>query len=116
MSYQSSPGRPCSRIVLSVAVLFLLLPLTIRAQNDGADLFKSKCAACHGANGDGNTAIGKNMKLRDLRSDDVQKQSDAELKMITSDGKGKMPAYKGKVTDDQINQLVLFMRSLAAKK
>jgi len=38
----------------------------------GADTYKAKCAACHGATGAGDTAMGKNLKLRDLGSADVQ--------------------------------------------
>jgi len=63
-------------------------------------------------NGSGDTAMGKAMKLRDLRSPEVQKQTDAELTKITADGKGKMPAYKGKLTDAEITALVAHMRAL----
>jgi mono/diheme cytochrome c family protein len=86
-----------------------------RADNPGETLFKQKCAACHGADGKGETPMGKNFKLRDLGSEDVQKQTDAELTAITENGKGKMPAYKGKLTDDQIKQLVGYIRSLKKK-
>ena len=57
--------------------------------------------------------VGKGMKLRDLRSPDVQKQTDAELYTIICCGKGKMPGYQGKLTDDQIKQQVAYIRSLA---
>ena len=101
---------------LSALVLFFSSSLVTQAQDDAAALFKAKCAVCHGANGDGSTAIGKNMKLRDLRSAEVQAQTDAQLKTITCCGKGKMPGYQGKLTDDQIAQLVSYIRTLAAKK
>ena len=52
--------------------------------------FKAKCAMCHGADGKGKDA----MKTRDLSSADVQKQSDADLSAIITNGKGKMPPYK----------------------
>jgi cytochrome c553 len=94
-------------------LLFFSVPAW--AQGDGASLFKAKCAACHGADGKGDTSMGKAMKLRDLGSDDVQKQTDAELTEITANGKGKMPAYEGKLTDDQIKQLVGYIRSLKKK-
>jgi mono/diheme cytochrome c family protein len=100
---------------LAAAVLSLLA-VPLHAQGDGAALFKTKCAACHGADGSGDTAMGKTLKIRDLRSADVQKQTDAELTEITTNGKGKMPAYKGKLTDDQIKQLVAAIRDLAKKK
>ena len=96
--------------------LLLCLPLPASAQGDAADVYKAKCAVCHGTNGDGNTNVGKAMKLRDLRSSEVQKQTDAQLYTITCCGKGKMPGYQGKLTDEQITQQVSYMRTLAAKK
>jgi mono/diheme cytochrome c family protein len=104
--------------VFPVALLFagvLLFSAPLRAQ-DGAATYKAKCAVCHGADGSGDTAMGKSMKLRDLRSEDVQKQTDAQLIEITANGKGKMPAYKGKLTDDQIKQVVAAIRDMAKKK
>ena len=78
----------------------------------GKDAYQKKCAMCHGADGKGETPTGKSMKLRDLGSDDVQKQSDAQLIDITANGKAKMPAYKGKLTDEQIKDVVAFIRTL----
>jgi len=69
--------------------------------------FKAKCAGCHGADGKGKDA----MKTRDLSSADVQKQSDADLTGIISNGKGKMPAYKT-MTPDQVKDMVAYIRSL----
>jgi mono/diheme cytochrome c family protein len=46
----------------------------------------------------------------------VQKQTDAELTATITNGKNKMPAYKGKLDDAQIKQLVGFVRELAKKK
>jgi cytochrome c6 len=45
----------------------------------------------------------------------VQSQSDAQLTDIVTNGKNKMPAYKGKLTDDQIKGLVAYIRGLAKK-
>jgi mono/diheme cytochrome c family protein len=89
----------------------LLFAMPAKA-DDAAALFKGKCAGCHGADGKGDTSMGKVLKLRDLGSADVQKQSDADLTGIITNGKEKMPAYKGKLTDDQIKQVVAFVRSL----
>jgi cytochrome c6 len=101
-------------LVLAVAA-FLGLATPARAQNEGANVFKAKCAMCHGADGKGDTSMGKALKIRDLSSSDVQKQTDAELTTIISDGKGKMPAYKGKVSDADIKHLVEFIRTLKKK-
>lgn len=100
---------------LLLAALTLVMSAPVQAQ-DAASLFKSKCAMCHGPDGGGDTPTGKAMKVRDLRSADVQKQTDAELTGIITNGKNKMPAYKGKIEDAQIKQLVAFVRDLAKKK
>jgi len=94
--------------ILTVAAI--ILPATLAAA-DGAALYKAKCAMCHGADGSGATPMGKSMKLRDLRSPEVQEQSDAELIKLTTDGKGKMPAYKGKLTDAEISAIVTHIRT-----
>jgi cytochrome c6 len=106
-------ARVSTALLFIVAILFFSAP-SARAQS-GAALFKAKCAPCHGADGKGDTSMGKTLKVRDLTSEDVQKQTDAELTAITENGKGKMPAYKGKVTDEQIKQLVAFVRTLKKK-
>ena len=101
--------------LIAVLVFVLVAPIALAAP-DGAALFKAKCAICHGADGSGQTPMGKSMKLRDLRSAEVQKQTDKELYAWTADGKGKMPAYKGKLSEAEINALVAYMRELAKKK
>ena len=51
-------------------------------QREGAPgIFKAKCASCHGPDGAGATAVGKAMKVRDLRSAEVQKQSDTDRQL-----------------------------------
>lgn len=100
---------------LPVAFCLVLFSAPLWAQDDGASQFKAKCAVCHGADGSGSTAVGKSMKLRDLRSADVQKQTNEELTAIITNGKGGMPAYKDKLTGDQIKQLVAHIRDLAKK-
>ena len=98
-----------SFIVLAVALMF---STSVFAADSGADLFKTKCAMCHGADGKGETAMGKRLGIKDLGSADVQKQSDSDLTAGITKGKGKMPAYDGKLTGDQIQELVKFVRTL----
>jgi len=96
-------------------VFAFLLPSASLAQ-DAAATFKSKCAMCHGADGSGKTTMGEKLNIRDLHSADVQKQSDADLSQIITKGKNKMPAYDGKLTKEQIDGLVAFVRSLGKAK
>jgi cytochrome c6 len=102
--------------VLLLAALGLAVSAPTRAQ-DAAALYKAKCAVCHSDDGSGSSATGKQLGAKDLRSDDVQKQTDAQLNDSITNGMGKkMPAYKGKLTDDQIKGLVGYIRDLAKKK
>ncbi|HZQ22064.1 MAG TPA: c-type cytochrome [Terriglobales bacterium] len=94
-----------------VAVAFAFSTWSVAADS-GGDIFKSKCAVCHGAIGAGDTGMGKTLKLRDLGSSEVQSQSDADLTNIITNGKGKMPKYEGKLTNDQINEVVKYVRTL----
>ena len=100
------------RVSLVVLALTFALSTTTLAANATADVYKSKCASCHGADGKGDTPVGTKMKVKDLASDDVQKQSDADLAAIIEKGKKPMPGYEGKLTKDQIDGLVKYMRSL----
>jgi cytochrome c6 len=101
-------------LVLLLMVTFAASALT---QNTPAkDLFVSKCAICHRADGSAKTTMGKNLKIRDFHSPEVQKQSDADLKAMITKGKGKMPAFEGKLTGEQIDQLVGYIREVGKQK
>lgn len=82
------------------------------AQQTGEGLYKAKCAMCHGADGVGNTPVGKSMRVNSFKSDADVKATDADLIKVTKDGKGKMPAYAGKLTDAQIGDVVAYIRTL----
>ncbi len=104
------------RAFLAVAVAVCTLwSMTLVAQ-DAASLFKTKCAACHGADGKGDTPVGKKFGVRDFTSPEVQKMSDDELTTIIADGKEKMPGYKKSLKPEQIKDLTAFIRELAKKK
>lgn len=98
------------------AILFCIAFYTTPAQaEDGAALYKAKCATCHGPDGAGQTPVGKNMKLRDLGAAEVQGLSDADLElMIAEGGKDKKATHqfaKKGLTPDQIKALVAQVRS-----
>ena len=81
----------------------------------GADTYKAKCAMCHGADGMGATPAGKAMGAKPFNSADAVKESDADLFAVTKNGKGKMPAEAGKLTDAQIKDCVSYIRTLQKK-
>jgi len=79
---------------------------------DGAAIFKAKCAMCHGPDGSASTGMGKSMGLKPLGSPEVQKMSEADLIALISNGKGKMPASKGKLSDDEISAVAKYVHTL----
>jgi mono/diheme cytochrome c family protein len=82
------------------------------AQSAGADTYKAKCAMCHGPDGTASTPTGKAMKAPSFKDPAEIKVPDAELIAATKNGKGKMPAYTGKLTDAQIKDVVAYIRTL----
>ncbi|MFZ1083396.1 MAG: cytochrome c [Terracidiphilus sp.] len=98
------------------AAALLVLAATIAgaaiAQTPGADTYKAKCAMCHGADGLAATPMGKSMKILSFKAPEMIKAPDAQLIASTKNGKGKMPAYAGKLTDAQIKDVIAFVRTL----
>ncbi len=81
-----------------------------------AELYKTTCQKCHGADGTANTPAGKKFEARDFHSAEVQKQTDADLIKATTEGQKKMPSYKDKLTEQQIKELVAYVRQLGKTK
>jgi len=101
-----------ARIIVVIAALVFVFSTVAYADDSTAALYKTKCQACHGADGTGNTPAGKKLGARDFHSPEIAKMSDSELFDITKNGKGKMPPYDKKLTDAQIKDLVKYIRSL----
>jgi mono/diheme cytochrome c family protein len=82
-----------------------------RAQS-ATETYASKCAMCHSADGTGSTPAGKAMGAIPFKSPALVKAPDADLIAATTNGKGKMPAYTGKLTAPQIAGVVAYIRTL----
>ena len=79
----------------------------------GLALYNKNCASCHGK-----TGLGDGVKARalqdfpgDFSGAAFQNQTDGEHFYKTKTGRGEMPKYEGKLTDDDIWNLVNFMRT-----
>lgn len=103
-------------IALFVLLMIAFVASAVAQNAPAKDLFTSKCAMCHGPEGSAQTTMAKNLKIRDFHSSDVQEQSDADLKTVITKGKGKMPAFGGKLTGEQIGQLVSYIREIGKQK
>jgi mono/diheme cytochrome c family protein len=79
---------------------------------EGAKLYKANCAACHGADGTAQTAMGKRLNIKSFKSPEVQGMTDAQLEEIVAKGKGKMPAYEKKLGASGVKDVVAYIRTL----
>jgi mono/diheme cytochrome c family protein len=93
-------------------LLATLIAGPVFAQAPGADVYKAKCAMCHGADGLATTPTAKNFKVLSFKAPEMVKASDAQFITSTKDGKGKMPAYKDKLTDAQVKDVISYIRTL----
>ena len=106
---------PLTATVLG-ALLLAVAPMTTFSQSAAvSDLFVQKCALCHGKDGAGQTIKGKKLKLKDIRSAEVQKLTDAQMTDLMVKGKGDMQSYAKELSAQQMKDLVSFMRSIAKK-
>ena len=99
-------------MILAAAAAVMLFAQSNASAEDGAALFKAKCAICHGANAEGKPA----MKAPALKSPDVKKMSEADLTTaIAEGGKAKKATHafgaKG-VTPEQVKALVGYIQGL----
>jgi cbb3-type cytochrome c oxidase subunit III len=102
--------------VLGVGAFLLIFGLALQAgpAPDGGDLFKQKCAMCHGADGKGYASL----KTPDFTDPKVQaSMTDQEIAKTIKNGKKDtaMPAFANSLSDDQIQSLVVYIRSLGKK-
>ena len=116
----TNPIKQVAFAVLAAAALALLFTSAQRSSaaimvTDSKSFYAQECSACHGADGTGNTAAGKKLKVRAFAAPEVQKLTDAKLSEIISKGKDKMPAFASKHSADEIKQLVAHIRTFAKK-
>lgn len=80
----------------------------------GLALYTKNCASCHGRTGLGDGVKARSLKTfpGDFSKADFQKQSDGNLFYKTKTGRDEMPKYEGKLSDDDIWNIVNYMRTL----
>jgi cytochrome c553 len=106
----------CIAVLAITAILFLPLAMA----QDGETLYINQCAKCHGNDGRGKTNAAQKMKVIDLRSEYVQKQSDDELFSSIAHGVHHKDyphafAHRG-LSDMQIMKLVAHIRQFPKAK
>jgi len=100
------------------AVLFFLTFIFINSTNnlttvrarDGAGVYASSCARCHGSDGRGQTAKGRQTGAKDFTSAKWVPNEARAIRVITN-GKGKMPAFKNSLNADEIRAAWNYIRN-----
>lgn len=82
------------------------------AQSAGEAVYKANCQSCHGSTGTPNPGIAKAMGVKPASDPDYKKAAEADMIASVKNGKGKMKAFSGKLTDEQIKDAVGYFRSL----
>jgi cytochrome c6 len=99
-------------------VLTLSLSAAAYAEETSADIWKAKCKACHGDDGKAKTKMGEKEKIPDITTADWQKRhSDEKIKDYITNGSKenpKMKPFKDKLTPEQIDGLVKYIRGMQA--
>ena len=107
--------KPVRGLMLAVMMAGMAI-WSAPAAADSAATYKAKCAMCHGADGKGDTPVGKKMGAHDFASPEVEKLSDQELAAIIAKGKNKMPGYGKSLKDADLKEMVAYVRQLAKGK
>ena len=99
----------------------VILPVTFvyagdnKPQASGKDTYAKKCASCHGKEGEGVAKMATMLKTKiaDLRGRKITPDTLTAWKKMTTDGKGKMPAFKTKMSGAEIDSSLAYMQLLA---
>jgi mono/diheme cytochrome c family protein len=71
-------------------------------------LYTQNCASCHGANGKAQTRLGKKLDADDISGG----TSASKTTRVVTNGKGKMPSFKKRLSAAQIAQIAGYVSSL----
>jgi mono/diheme cytochrome c family protein len=76
-------------------------------------VFQRTCSGCHGGDGRGVMRLGLSKAPRDLTNPEFHAQvTDDDLRRVIRIGKGQMPAFGGLMGDDDLSNVIAFIRTL----
>ena len=104
--------------LVAIAVAAVLAERSAYAAETGLTLFENHCAPCHGVDGKARTPAGKKLGAKDLSE---SKLGDEEIKKQIREGakdpRGaeKMPSFKQKVTSEEIEAIVAYVKTFRSR-
>ena len=104
--------------VFSMAILLILFvfQVNLKAQKSltSKELYQKYCASCHGPDGRGVEKMAKMLKttIRDITKLTITPELSKEWQKVIKEGKGKMPAYKTKLKEPQMDSVFTYMRAM----
>ena len=100
-------------LVLAVQLNGLASPNASPKETDASALFAKNCATCHGKDGSAKTFKAKFNHARNLTDPEWQASvTDERLFNSITNGRGHMPAWGKKLSEEEINSLVAYVRHL----
>lgn len=109
------------RLTITAITVAMLVQIPVRAEGEGEQLYQAYCTQCHGVSGDGKGINSAQMTVMPRNHSDTAEMSartDTELfKVIAQGGPSVnksvlMPAWGGVLSDDEIKQLVSYLRQV----
>lgn len=110
-----------SSLLVALALALMMAwagPASAGDVDGGKAIYKKNCAMCHGPEGAGDGAMGKMLKPPPPSFADAERmasRADEELITRIKEGKSPMPAYGSRLNDDQIQDVLAYIRSLSEK-
>ena len=100
-----------TKMIRSMAVLAATVCLTgaMGFAESGEAIYKANCQSCHGSTGTPSAGIAKMMGVKPAAE---YKTTEKEQIESVKNGKGKMKAFAGKLSDEQIKDVVTYFRTL----
>jgi mono/diheme cytochrome c family protein len=98
------------RSLLVLAAVVCIAGAVGFAQSSGEAVYKAHCQMCHGPNGVPSPGMVKMMGVPAATDPAVKKMTVEEMIASVKNGKGKMPAFSGKISDEEIRDVVTSFR------
>lgn len=106
----------CMLCLALVWVLLIDRPISVVGAEGGVQdarkIFVAQCARCHGRDGRGDTETGREKETPDISRGKVKNWSDSRLQRLISKGRDEMPAFENKLSPDEIQALITFVKGL----